>query len=482
MPQTLRLSNVLAALSHALDLTEGQPKGHSIRTCMIGMEIGQHLGLSAGMRSDLFYSLLLKDAGCSANAAPLCELFESDDQPVKKAFKTVDWSTLSGTMKYAIENAAGGAGPLTKLKAILRLARAGDTKARELVRIRCERGADLVDQLGFPPATAEAIRYLDEHWNGKGHPFGLEGEQIPLLSRIAGLAQTFEVFLNTSGIDVAMDVLRVRSGTWFDPTLVDVVEGWAGRTEWWERVRTGGSLEDLSDVEPSDEIRMIAPGELDTIAAVFAQVIDAKTPYTARHSSRVAGVARSLGGLLGFSELDVRRLNRAGLLHDIGKLGVSNRILDKTGRLTNQEFEAIKQHPKHTFDILSRIDAFADILEPAANHHERLDGGGYPRGLTADDLDVPCRILAVADVYEAITARRPYRDPMSFEQASAVLRDMAGRALDRHLVELLLSGAAKMGSDFAEWGQEWPRAAAAGPGSRRDAATTVPEAQNAISP
>jgi HD-GYP domain-containing protein (c-di-GMP phosphodiesterase class II) len=168
---------------------------------------------------------------------------------------------------------------------------------------------------------------------------------------------------------------------------------------------------------------------LDRVAEAFAGVIDAKSPYTARHSVGVAGYAVAAGERLGLGPVALRSLRRAGLLHDIGKLGVSNLILDKAGPLTDAEFAEVRRHPLYTEQILKRIPPFADIAVAAAGHHERIDGRGYHRGIRADLLPLEARILAVADVYEALTADRPYRGPMAREDALRVLWMQAGTAV-----------------------------------------------------
>ncbi|MEZ4417559.1 MAG: HD domain-containing phosphohydrolase [Gemmatimonadota bacterium] len=452
MQRSLLLTEVLAALSYALDLTEGQPEGHSIRSCILGIEIGRAIGLDFADQSALFYALLLKDAGCSANAAPVSELFGSDDHPVKRDLKTTDWSSFVAAGRYAVRNAAVGGSAWVKVKHIVRIALAGPPEAKQLTRIRCERGAAIVRDLGFPQATADAIRHLDEHWDGKGHPDGVRGAEIPLLARICCLAQTLDVFLADRGVTEMFAMVRDRRGTWFDPGLADQVLFWEGRGDWWESVRRAGRPEDLGGLEPRDRVLQIDEDGLDRVSAVFAEVIDAKTPFTARHSTRVARVARELSLELGLSASEARRIHRAGLLHDIGKLGVSNRILDKPGKLTEEEFAQVKLHPHHTHQILARVDAFGDVLEAAANHHERLDGTGYPRGLDGSRLDLPCRIMAVADVFEALTADRPYRAPMQFEQVTKILRGMSGSALDGDVVETLIRCAAEREGAPWRWG------------------------------
>ena len=162
------------------------------------------------------------------------------------------------------------------------------------------------------------------------------------------------------------------------------------------------------------------------MAEAFAQVIDAKSPYTARHSERVAEIAVATATTLGFPDESLRDLRRAGLLHDIGKLAISNLILDKPGKLTEEEFAAVKRHPLVTEQILRRVTRFADIADIAAAHHEKLDGSGYHRGVRGDELGLPARVLAVADIFEAMTADRPYRQPMEMEQALELMRRDVG--------------------------------------------------------
>jgi hypothetical protein len=209
---TVRLSEVLSALSvlsFVLDMVEGQPEGRVLRSCFIGMTIAKRLQLSEEQRSALFYALLLKDAGCSSNASKVTALFGADDFGARKSFKTVNWSRLPQAVMYVARNVSPEGAIWTKARRFLTASLKGPKAARELVKIRCERGAEIPRQIGFLEETAGAIRNLDEHWNGAGHPEGLEGEEIPLLARIRGLAQTVEVFILPS-------VLSVRK-RWFTP-------------------------------------------------------------------------------------------------------------------------------------------------------------------------------------------------------------------------------------------------------------------------
>ena len=421
------LSEVLAALSHALDLTEGQPIGHTIRTCLIGMRIAEELHLDEADRSALYYALLLKDAGCSSNAAKMSALFGSDDREVKPYMKFVDWHKRWSLATRTALAVGKGRSLAERLGFFTGIARTANV-TRDLIAIRCERGADIVRRLGFPEASAEAVRSLDEHWNGMGYPDGLRGESIPLLSRIANLSQTIEAFFRSGGETAAREVVRARKGTWFDPRLVNIVQGWKGDRAWWTKL-TGPDAEAIvMNEEPGSHPRLVDEPGLDMIALAFSEIIDAKSPYTFRHSSNVAGFALAMSKQYGMDALAQRRIHRAGLLHDIGKLGISNSILDKPGRLDDAERAAIELHPVYTSDILSHVPAFSDFAWTAAVHHEKLDGSGYPWKLTGDQLDDSARILCVADVCEALTADRPYRAGMESGAAFALMRrEFAGK-------------------------------------------------------
>jgi len=364
----LRMSEVLSALSYALDITEGQPQGHAVRSCLIGMRIAEELGLDADARSSLFYALLLKDAGCSSNAAKICSLFRGDDLRLKRGVKTVDWARFSDNLIWAVRNVAADGTPLGRAAALVKLGLQQGT-AKQIFETRCERGADIAREFGFPEATAEAIRTLDEHWDGRGQPYGRLGEEIPLLGRIVCLAQTVDIFAATHGLAAGYRIARERSGTWFDPEVVRALEAFEGDGVFWSRLSADDVAELVSQIEPPDRVLYVDDDALDRIADTFARVIDAKSPYTARHSERVA--------------------------------------------------------------------PFRELASDAASHHEKLDGSGYPLGLEGDAVTETARILAVADVFEALTAARPYRGPMTVDVALGELEAEAGTKLDDRCVSAL---------------------------------------------
>jgi putative nucleotidyltransferase with HDIG domain len=431
---SIQLSGVIGALSFALDITEGQNPGHAVRSCLIGMRLAEELQMPPQERSDLFYALLLKDAGCSANASRMAALFEADDRLAKAKSKRVDWSDRWSAFVWSLRVAASGRG-LRRRARVLRAVQVEGDVTRKLTESRCDRGAEIARMLFLTEETAMAIRSLDEHWNGRGVPDGLRGEQIPLAARILCLAQTVEIFHFHGGVKAARKMLNRRRGKWFDPDLVDAFLRFCGDRQFWATLQAP----DVSRWEPADYALSGDEDRLDRIAEAFARVIDAKSPFTARHSERVAEIADGIAAVLGFDPEQRRTLRRAALLHDIGKLAISNRILDKPGKLTDEEFRAIQSHPVHTLAILQRAPCFAELADLAANHHEKLDGGGYPRSLTAEALDLPMRVLAVADIYEALTAERPYRSPLAPADALAIIEREIPHRLDRVVRDALIA-------------------------------------------
>ena len=432
-----RLSNVVAGLSYALDLTEGQRPGHAVRACHIGMRLARTLGLDADQQSHLFYALLLKDLGCSSNAARFAVLFGADDHRIKFDLKTTVWSQAIESVRFVARNVAPGHFWLRRAWHLLALLSRGPDAARDVVVTRCERGADIARMLGFPDETVQAIRALDEHWDGAGQPYSLKGEQIPLLARILGLAQTAEVYVTSHGVDTAFDMALGRRGTWFDPVVVDALYALRSDTVFWQELGSDGALGALAALEPRDRILVANEDHIDRIAEAFALVIDAKSPWTFQHSCGVADVSVAVARTMGYSHDQLRDIRRAALLHDIGKLGVSSVILDKPGTLTDEEFAAMRRHPAATREILKRTGCFSHLANIAASHHERLDGGGYNLGLAKSDLPLMSRVLCVSDICDALRASRPYRPGLPVERVLEIMKAQVGTGIDPICFEAL---------------------------------------------
>lgn len=415
----LSLAEILSSLSYALDLTSGQVPGHTERTCLIGMQIGATLRLEDSTLNSLYHALLMKDSGCSSNAARMYEIYGSDDIQAKYAGKIVDWSNIVEAVRYAAAHTLPESSLLARARQMLKIAGTGDI-SQQIFESRCTRGSQIALSLGLGEAAAECIQYLDEHWDGKGAPYRLKGDQIPLLARIACLAQTLDVFTTTFGLGPAYEMLRARSGRWFDPELVGVAHSFRQDDAFWYAVRESPHAT-LLNLDIQAAVETATEERLDSVCDAFAQVVDAKSHFTGEHSSRVCEITMEIAEGLGITGERKTTLRRAALLHDIGKLAVPNTILDKNGKPTDDEWECIRRHPYHTQKILSRISGFERLTEIAAAHHERLNGKGYFRGLTADDLDMDMRAIAVADVFDALSAERPYREAMPLETVFGIL-------------------------------------------------------------
>ncbi|MDE1991956.1 MAG: HD-GYP domain-containing protein [Rhizobiaceae bacterium] len=427
--QNLKLAEIVSALSYALDLTDGQPPGHSVRCCWIGMHIADALGLSNIEMRDIYYTLFLKDLGCSSNAARICKLFVTNDHDFKRNVKLID-NSLTQVLSFVASNTAVKSGMAERLRAVLNLAINGSKIDRELIETRCERGADIARRMRFPEPVARGILDLDEHWDGRGQPVGLKGKDISLYARIALLAQVIDVFNITSGRASALEEVRRRSGRWFDPYLVDVFEQVAEKPDFWSGLEDPELDKRVFALEPAGFTQFVDDDFLDDIADAFAQVVDAKSPFTSGHSKRVALISELIATELGVDPARKRWLVRGALLHDIGKLGISNEILDKPSKLDPDEWAAMKTHPSLGAKILSRIEAFSGLASIARDHHEKLDGSGYPRGISGNDLDLETRIVTVADIFDALTADRPYREAMPTSKALAIMVRDVGTALD----------------------------------------------------
>jgi HD-GYP domain-containing protein (c-di-GMP phosphodiesterase class II) len=252
--ENVLLSDIIGSLSYALDLTEGLPAWHSLRSCWIGMHIGMEMGMNSNELSHLYYTLLLKDAGCSSNAARLFELYGNDDRAVKRDFKLVDSDSLMQLSRFVLANTAVGRSLHERVKRIMSLAQNGSEFATELIATRCERGADIARQLGFDEAVSNGVRHLDEHWNGNGKPYGLSRRSIPINSRLALLSQVIDVFHSAAGPEAALREAEHRAGSWFDPDAVKVFYEIQSRAGFWEALRDEGLQKNVSQLEPESKV------------------------------------------------------------------------------------------------------------------------------------------------------------------------------------------------------------------------------------
>lgn len=426
---TASRGEILAALSFALDLTEGQPAGHSVRAAWIGTYLAMAAGLGGAALGDCYYAVLLKDLGCSSNAARVAELFLGDDRQLKHQFKLLGPNAVDflGFLEREVGRDSDDAARTAALDSFT--ANAGPILTG-FIDTRCTQGADIARMLRFSEGVALGIASLDEHWDGSGMPRGIAGTAIPLISRIALLAQVADVFFMTGGRAIALAEVAARRGTWFDPDMVDLFLALGQDDGFWEELATPDIARRLFALEPAAVRVTVDEDYLDDIAAAFGRVIDAKSPFTSGHSERVGLLTDAIAAQMDLSPARRRRLRRAAVLHDIGKLGVSNRILDKPGKLDDQEWAEMRHHAALTSDILGQVAVLGDMALIAGAHHERLDGTGYPQSLTALSISIDTRIITTADIFDALTADRPYRAAMPVKQALAIMDGEVGSAID----------------------------------------------------
>ncbi|MGH9597174.1 MAG: HD-GYP domain-containing protein, partial [Edaphobacter sp.] len=233
-----------------------------------------------------------------------------------------------------------------------------------------------------------------------------------------------------------------RSGTWFDPQLVRIALSLHRCGALWANCLPGDSEQDtrqaVLDLDAGTQ-HTLKPGQIDQICEAFADVVDAKSHFTFRHSIGVADAALGIAETMGLRADRVQLVHRAALLHDIGKLSVSNSILDKRTHLDANEWKTVHQHPRITRLILERVRSFREMAIIAGEHHEKLDGSGYPDRLTARDLSLESRIIAVADVFGALSEDRPYRPGINLEETLSIMRRFAPPHLDGNCFDALVA-------------------------------------------
>jgi putative nucleotidyltransferase with HDIG domain len=410
------------------------------------MRIAQELKLPSDQTNGLYFALLMKDIGCSSNASRLCQIVGGDDRAMKAGVKFEGWSKSSApnlsTLKLLWKNVLPESGAAVKIARILRIGLTQRQNNLEMVSLRCDRGASIISKLGMGDFAADAVRSLDEHWDGSGFPDSIKGEQIPLLSRICAVAQHLDIFSAGRGTENAIATLEERSGTWFDPELVRVALSLHKRDALWANCSPRDPEEDtrraVLDLDNGGR-HHLDPSQVDQICEAFADVVDAKSHFTFRHSMGVADAAHGIAETMGMAPERAQLVRRAALLHDIGKLSISNTILDKKTDLNASEWRTVHKHPRITRLILQRVRSFREMAIIAGEHHEKLDGSGYPDRLTARDLSIESRIIAVADVFGALSEDRPYRAGIRLEETLAIMSKFAPHQLDGDCFDALIS-------------------------------------------
>jgi HD-GYP domain-containing protein (c-di-GMP phosphodiesterase class II) len=432
----LRLPELIASLSLGIDLGLGQPIEHVLRSCLIAVRLGERIGAPAAEREAAYYLALLKSVGCTVDAGELAVWF-GDDNAFRGAAARIDLAGLP-LFGFMLRRAGAGGSAWHRVRITASLLAEGNKGAAESMAAHCDVAATLAERLGLGSSLYDPMQQLFSRWDGKGEP-RVGGEAIALSVRLVQLADVVEAFRSAEGAEAALAMARKRAGGQFDPALVaalerdadDVLAGLGGETTWDEVV--------AAEPSPSPPI---PEDELDEALGVVADFADLKSPYYRGHSRGVAELAADAAVRVGLPASEATTVRRAALLHDLGRTGVPNSIWDKPGPLTASERERVRLHPYYSERALSRPAALARLGAIAGAHHERLDGSGYHRGLTAASLSASARVLAAADAYHAMTEPRPHRPALEPTGAADELRRevRAGR-LDADAAEAVLAAA-----------------------------------------
>jgi HD-GYP domain-containing protein (c-di-GMP phosphodiesterase class II) len=430
----VRLAELVAGLSLGIDLGFGQPMEHVLRQCLIALRLAERAGVGEEERAVVYYSALLLNVGCHTDAHEQAKWFGDDFalKSIKYEYKAPSVGGATALMRLL----GSGNPPLHRFRLGLEFAISGHRDIDGMLEHHARMARTLGEQLGLPDAVLEALGAAYEQWDGHGWPGRLSGDDVPLASRIGQVAEFVEVAHRVGGVKAARDLARDRRGKQFDPALADLIcaDGdlilsGLDEVDTWQAVVTA---------EPA--LAVVLSGErFDAALAAIANFIDLKSPYFLGHSAAVAGLVAQAGRRLGLSEGETKTLWRAGLVHDLGRLGVSNAIWDKRGPLGGGEWERIRFQPYLTERMLKQSVALAPLGAIAVQHRERVDGSGYPRGLSGAAISRPARLLGAADAYQAMLEPRPHRPALGAETAAAELRAaVRSSRLDADAVEAVL--------------------------------------------
>lgn len=436
------MADVLGGFSLASDLAAGLHPEHGARSCYIGMHLAATLGLSDEEQIALFYSELLKDAGCTAYTSQIAALWLVDELVARRDLfffrdKTNPLDLLAWATKYVAAEAAVS----TRAGRILDFLKNGRDAMREGFESTCQMASRVAERLGMPEAVQQALLHVFDQWDGKDLQQGARGGDIPIVSRIVLFTSFVDVFHRAGGRDAAERIARERRGKAFDPEVVDAFLTTTRDDVFWAGLEHERIWDEVLRLEPrASPYRYLPPSRLDEVALAFADYADMKAPHLAGHSRRVAELAEGVGRALSLSDPRLGTLRRAGLVYDVGMVAVPSFVLSKPhDRLTEAEREQYRLHPYHSQRIITRIPAFEDLAPAVAAHHEQMDGRGYPGGISGAQISLEARILGVVDRFDALTHDTPDGAAIPVEHAVETLRAQARMALAPDVVEALLS-------------------------------------------
>lgn len=438
----VRLAEAVGSLSLAIDIGMGQPLEQGLRTCLVATRLATKVGVDQQDARRVFYLSLLRHVGCTAES-DMAAAFLGDEVAFRGGAMTLDFAKPSQMLPYMVRNVGAGSSVLGRARHVGRTL-AGSKAFLGMMDSVCETAQLLATRLGFDAVVQQALWQIFERWDGKGLPGKVGGEDILLPARFVAIAELFEGLSRLESRDHAVEVIKARRGTGFWPDVVDCL---CAAPETFTPAFDDPSVwDDVLALEPAPAPEL-TDAQLDDVLEAVADFTDLKSTYTLGHSRGVAELAAAAGSAAGLPTADVDLLRRAGLVHDVGRVGVSAAIWGRNRGLTRDEWERVRLHPYYTERVLTRPPALAALGQLASMHHERVDGGGYHRAVPGSVLSRAARILAAADGYRARIEARPHRPAMSPEAAAESLRDdvRAGR-LDADAVDAVLAAAGQGGA------------------------------------
>jgi HD-GYP domain-containing protein (c-di-GMP phosphodiesterase class II)/DNA-binding CsgD family transcriptional regulator len=416
----VRVAELVCAISLATDLGTGQPMEHALRTCVLAQFAGEALDLEPAERRELYFVSLLRSLGCTSGAAEDAAFSGGSELDFYARFAPVLMGGSTAMAAWLVRHLGEGQPALRRARLVLAALRDTDGLDRSLAE-HCEAGQRLGRRMGMEEGVIRALGLVFERFDGKGYPNRIAGYEIPISVRINVVARDVELLDRLGGWTLVRDTLARRAGRAYDPHVVRAFLD-SGQ-QWIAETRSRPAWESTLEAEPSPRSTVLA-SRTDEVLASFADFVDLKSPYLFGHSSGVAQIAADAGAALGLDDEACQRIRRAALVHDLGRVSVSNAVWDRRGPLGAADWERVRLHPYYTERILVRSSLWAG-LTLASSHHERLDGSGYQRGATASQLSAEERLLAAADSYQAMTQQRPHRPALSAPQA---IRELSAEA------------------------------------------------------
>lgn len=434
----VRLAELIASLSLATDLGMGQPMDHALRRCLLAVRLGEALGLGATELRDVYYVALVCSVGCTIKLQDFTPWFRDEIAAAAQA-ATLDPRQPLDDLMFALRHVGQGFPPLRRAQKVVSALTFGERELRRSSVACHEICRTFGEMLGLEPSIQQALGQMHERWDGRGAPAGLKGEEKALASRIAHIARDVEIFHRLGGIEAATAAVRQRARKVYDPRIAQLFCQQASQL--LQRIQEEPIWEAVLSAEPSPQ-RWLDEEAFDAACQGMAYFADVKSPYTTSHSTEVAKLAGAAAHRCGLTETEAVSVRRAGLLHDLGRIGVPIGVWHKSAPLTQAEWERVRLHPYLTERVLARSAALGHLGSIAALHHERLDGSGYHRGLASPSIPMGARILAAADFFHTKIEPRPHRPELTPEAAAEATRGevQAGR-LDGEAVNSVLLAA-----------------------------------------